>query len=568
MQFFSIAARELRVAARKRGTFRLRVLTSAVALFICGFSLWVVTLFGESPIPGEKLFFVLSWLAFIYACVVGVTVTADCVNEERNSGTLGLLFLTNLPGIAISLGKLTGQGLLALYALVSIVPVMALPLLLGGADPESLARTALVLLVTLILSLIIGMFASTLCRKTWVAAALALSIVALFVIGIPLAIFLLRLNHQPALCPWLELLTPSYSLRMAGPSAAMLPSNRLWPALGVQLLLALSFFGWVTFRLPRVWKEGTSGKKAHFISSTWRMLKYGSGEPRRSLRTRLLQINPILWLSSRERFGPMSPTLALLMMALAISYVGKHANLSAPSEFFSQMIAWIVGIPLLYIFFCLLLAADASERFAADRKAGALELIVCTPLKTREIIRGRWLGLVRTFWGGALLLLGLHAFALNYILEAIRIDSNESGLHRFGLRELIVHPVRHLFGTPVIPNDVAPLYIGPLAVLTAAILIVILWIALGWLGMALSLRFKRQILAPLVSLLLLALPPVPLFVCAVALLGGDKQLFASNLFLALLRVGASGFFIVLANALFWMFLARRWTYRGLEGLDA
>jgi hypothetical protein len=224
------------------------------------------------------------------------------------------------------------------------------------------------------------------------------------------------------------------------------------------------------------------------------------------------------------------------------------------------MIAWIVGLPLLYLCFCFRLAAAASERFSADRKAGALELIVCTPIKTRDIIRGHWLGLIRRFWGAALLLLALHAFALNYIIEAIRIGGE---LQNFGFRDLIVNPLKHILGVASIPNQVAPFYIACLAVMTAAILIVILWIALGWLGMALSLKLKRQILAPWLSLILLAVPPIPLFL-ALLPFTADKDLFASNLFLGMLSVGATGFFIVLANALIWLFLARRWTYKKLR----
>ena len=158
IQFLSIAERELRVAARKPATSKLRIGTSFFALLVAGFGLWFVTLFGSRPVSGEQLFFTLSRITFICACLAGPALTADCVNEERNNGTLGLLFLTNLPAISISLGKLVGHGLLALYSIVSIVPVMALPALLGGADAESLAKTALVLFVTLILSLVMGMF--------------------------------------------------------------------------------------------------------------------------------------------------------------------------------------------------------------------------------------------------------------------------------------------------------------------------------------------------------------------------------------------------------------------------
>jgi hypothetical protein len=254
--------------------------------------------------------------------------------------------------------------------------------------------------------------------------------------------------------------------------------------------------------------------------------------------------------------------MVLLALAFVISWTGRHVRLGpAPNDvFLRQMVAWIVGIPLLYICFCLRLALAASERFAVDRKAGALELILCTPLKTWDIIRGHWLGLIRRFWAAAIVLLALHAFALHYIMEAVRINSR---LPQFDLREVIVRSMTHVFGKASIPNDIAPLYIGCLAVLTAAILIVVLWIALAWLGIALSLKLRREIFAPWISLFLLAVPPIPVFV-SVLPLASNKKLFASDLFLGMLSLGATGFFIVLANALIWLFLARRWTYLKLR----
>ena len=567
MQFLSVAARELRVAARKRSSFRIRIFTSVIALFICVFSLWFVTLLSARPMGGSQLFYTLTWAAFICACLAGPALTADSVNEERNNGTLGLLFLTNLNALSISLGKLAGQGLLALYSIVSIVPIMALPVLLGGTDVESLAKTALVLFVTLILSLIVGMFSSTVCRKPWVAVALSLAILAVLIGGIPLVSIALQMM-KPGITwiQWLVLFTPSYSLSMAGPSAALLPSNHLWLALTVQVLLATAFLGWINFLLPRVWKEGGSGKKLIRILSAWRWFKYGPAQVRRSLRTRLLQANPILWLSCRERFGPMGFAVVLLLLALAIFWIGQRVRVVGPpdADFFVPMMAWIAGTPLLYIAFCFRFAAAASERFAVDRKTGALELILCTPIKTREVVRGHWLGLLRRFWGAALLLFAVHAFTLNYIIEAIRLEAEWP---HFSFAEVLIRPVGHMFGETSIPNEGAPLYVACLAVLTAGFLIVVLWIALGWLGMFFSLKLKREIIAPWISLSLLAIPPIPIFIGTMPFLV-NEPLLSSNLFLAMFRFGFTGFCIVLGNALLWLFLARRWTYRKLRPAEA
>src|SRR5688572_27689924 len=75
---------------------------------------------------------VLSWLALAYAMVAGIHATADCVSEEKREGTLGLLFLTDLKGYDVILGKLSATSLGAIYAMLAILPMISLGLLMGG----------------------------------------------------------------------------------------------------------------------------------------------------------------------------------------------------------------------------------------------------------------------------------------------------------------------------------------------------------------------------------------------------------------------------------------------------
>ena len=48
-------------------------------------------------------------------------------------------------------------------------------------------------------------------------------------------------------------------------------------------------------------------------------------------------------------------------------------------------------------FFKCWLAIEASRRFAADRRSGALELLLSTPLRVDDILRGQWMALLRQF---------------------------------------------------------------------------------------------------------------------------------------------------------------------------
>jgi len=68
---------------------------------------------------GEHLFWTLSGLAFACALLAGPVVIADCLCEEKREGTLGLLFLTNLKGHDVVLGKLFATSLPVFYSFVA-----------------------------------------------------------------------------------------------------------------------------------------------------------------------------------------------------------------------------------------------------------------------------------------------------------------------------------------------------------------------------------------------------------------------------------------------------------------
>ena len=54
---------------------------------------------------GKALYTTLTGFAFGLCLLAGVLLTADCLSEEKREGTLGLLFLTDLKGYDVVLGK-------------------------------------------------------------------------------------------------------------------------------------------------------------------------------------------------------------------------------------------------------------------------------------------------------------------------------------------------------------------------------------------------------------------------------------------------------------------------------
>src|SRR5204863_1353153 len=134
----------------------------AAVLVLCG-ALWIEGRVAPREL-GKHVFDVLSGLFLFSSLVAGIRYTADCLSEEKREGTLGLLFLTDLKSYDVVLGKLAATSLDAFYGLIAIIPVLAIPLLLGGVSIEEFRRMTLVLANTLFFSLALGILVSAMSR--------------------------------------------------------------------------------------------------------------------------------------------------------------------------------------------------------------------------------------------------------------------------------------------------------------------------------------------------------------------------------------------------------------------
>ena len=139
MSFLPIAERELRVAARLRSTFWVRIAAALVATIIGGafFVLINAAGFGAGGTnPGQVIFAVLTWISLAASLSAGLFFTSDCLSEEKREGTLGFLFLTDLRGYDVVFGKLLATSMRGFYGLLAVFPVLAITLLLGGVTGE------------------------------------------------------------------------------------------------------------------------------------------------------------------------------------------------------------------------------------------------------------------------------------------------------------------------------------------------------------------------------------------------------------------------------------------------
>ena len=132
-----VVQRELLVSSRQRMTFYWRMFSAGVQLpiFAALYSLHL----DNRTFSGSHVLLVMSTFVFVEAMLAGVRFTSDCLSEEKREGTLGLLFLTDLGGLDIVLGKVAARALGAFFNILATFPILALNLFIGGVTGEQVA---------------------------------------------------------------------------------------------------------------------------------------------------------------------------------------------------------------------------------------------------------------------------------------------------------------------------------------------------------------------------------------------------------------------------------------------
>ena len=399
MTVLPIVERELRVASRRRATYRMRVTAALAAMATFG---WIMLTFLHaipSTWQGRYLFRVLFGFAFVYCLLIGARLTADCLSEEKREGTLGLLFLTDLKGYDVVFGKLAATSVNSIYALLAILPVISLPVQLGGVTATELCRSALVLLNTSFLSLASGIFVSTLSRNERKAMFATVTLVLMFAFGPLVLAEATRGNSlSPALIWPILALSPVYTLGHIITASTPISMSASFPGASFWCsLLLVHLESWLLLllasrMLPRIWQARVANSKLDRQRERVEQWAYGRAAARKKHRARLLEINPFLWLAGRERWKP--SYVWVYVAAVSGTWLWGWSNYD---HIMFEKETLLATVLLFQTFLKLWVISEACARLAEDRRIGALELLLSTPLTTREILRGQWLAFRRQF---------------------------------------------------------------------------------------------------------------------------------------------------------------------------
>src|SRR5258706_10119772 len=175
---------------------------------------------------------------------------------------------TDLRGYDVAGVKLLATSMRVFYALLAVLPILAVTLLMGGVAGAQFCKTSLALLNALFCSLAAGLFVSAISRDSQKALGATLFLLLLFTFGGPLGDAILAGITKRGFNPFLSLSSPGYVFLMAGQWGR----TSYWIGLLVAQAIAWLLFGLACALLPRTWQEKAATKPAVNTGSayTWK----------------------------------------------------------------------------------------------------------------------------------------------------------------------------------------------------------------------------------------------------------------------------------------------------------
>lgn len=420
MTFLPVVERELRVAARRSRTYWSRAGAVLVALVGAVWVWWIFHRHAPPQTQSQSLFYTVSLLAFAYALLAGVSATADALSQEKRDGTLGLLFLTDLKGYDVILGKLAATSLDSIYRLVAVLPVLAIPLLMGGVTFGEFGRMALVLLNTLLFSLAAGLHVSALSTHPMRSALATFAWIAVLTAGPPLVGVV---RQATASAPTFN---PNYLFPSPAGAWALVSDGQYRTSAKIfhTIMMAVHAISWLFIlfachQVRHAWQDRPASVRSGRWRDRLRLWSQGTAAARRSWRGRALAVNPFYWLTSRNRLQPLVPWLVI--GGLAVIWLAFFLKFPGAMREPIMLFLVVMGLHTLLKYW---VAAESCARFAEDRRTGALELLLATPLSVEEIVRGQFLGLRRQFLGVTLAVLVVDAGFWLWSLDRFRFSTD------------------------------------------------------------------------------------------------------------------------------------------------
>jgi hypothetical protein len=148
-------------------------------------------LLEERRVFGKVVFGIVIGLELIMVCFIAPAQTANAITSERERQTYDLLRVTLLPARALVMGKYASGLIFVFLLLFTAIPLLSPAFMFGGVALEEILISVLTLTVTALCFSAVGIFLSSLFKRTMLATIVAYALTIIIVFGIPIFILII-----------------------------------------------------------------------------------------------------------------------------------------------------------------------------------------------------------------------------------------------------------------------------------------------------------------------------------------------------------------------------------------
>ncbi|MBX3377551.1 MAG: ABC transporter permease subunit [Phycisphaeraceae bacterium] len=446
LAFGPIFQKEVRTAGRRRATYILR------SLCCLGLLLLLIGVFlvrrAETGVQGAvaslqsmqqmapAMTLAVGWFFLAVMTVVPPILAGGSLCDERRARTLDVLMTTPMTAGQIVCGKLTSRIVQIIVLALLVAPGLLAVRIFGGLSAEVIGAVTALAISTAVLGAALAVLFSMRQKRATLAAFFAL-LTLLLLQGAPSVIEGMRFFHardlfsdaafrsnilatcSPATMliihnavsagrdlPHLILETRAASQPPGGgPTipAAVLDLGPTWAINAVYNLSLAALITLYTTVILRRAMRATSSREA-LLGATARAPAQKSAEPKESAepesageryarRDRTVGGNPVLWREVRQpTFGSrLIFRIVLVLAVLALGALYALAGLGNPDLHAVLAYIGIAAVMLQAVFL-------TSGPFAGEREARTWDVLLTTTLSPRQILTGKLLGTLRSFW--------------------------------------------------------------------------------------------------------------------------------------------------------------------------
>jgi ABC-type transport system involved in multi-copper enzyme maturation permease subunit len=378
---------------------------------------------------GQKFFYALAAIQLAMVLLAAPAATAGAICHDRARGIFAQLAATDLSDAEIVLGKLGSRLAPILGVLACALPVTALAALLGGIDMQALFSLFVVSVAIAVLGCTLALAISVRATKTHDVIIAALALWMLWLLSLPIWSGMSTLSGVVPPPDWFKKANPVLLVYAPYSWPGYVEPMDVAAFVAVVLLISTGLAAWTIAtvrrgvleppRRVRLWDRPILGGRGP------RLARWLAWLPSPSLDG-----NPVLW---REWHRNRPSRLAQIVWAVyavgSVAGVGIGIEeaivngLDKPQGFF----ALVIALHLQFLFGLMMLTSLAPTSLAEERVRGSLDVLMATPLSSRSIAWGKWLGTYRiVLW--LAILPALAAGFVAALVPAIRAASSMSPL--------------------------------------------------------------------------------------------------------------------------------------------